>query len=111
LDVSFQLAFVHVHFFFFFFARMVVLRCFIYTTSPPRLLFLPPSFCSTDEDTAEYLYDILSIANYSSWITQERHVTVGAIQEKLQGQRSFGKVYEERVAGALATLRPTAPTI
>jgi hypothetical protein len=71
------------------------------------LPFLFFSFCSTDDDTAEYLYDILTSANDSpSWVTQERRVTVGAIQGALQGLRGNGKVYEERVAEALAALQP-----
>jgi hypothetical protein len=65
------------------------------------------SFCSTDEDTAEYLFDVLSSANEDpSWLNQECRVTVGAIQGALQGLRGIGKVYEERVAEALATLQP-----
>jgi len=67
----------------------------------------------SDEDTAEYLYDVLSSAkeDYSSWLTQERHVTVSVIQGALQGLRDNGKVYEERVAEALATLQLPPPTM
>jgi len=84
-----------------------------YTISPPLAFgcFLFLSFCSTDEDTAEYLYDVLSSAsdNTSPWLTQERHVVVGAIQGALEGLRGIGKVYEERVAEALATLQLPVP--
>jgi hypothetical protein len=70
------------------------------------------SFCSTDEDTAEYLYDVLSSTNdYSPWLTQERRVIVGAIQDALQGFRGIGKVYEERVAEALATFQLSPPAM
>jgi len=68
--------------------------------------FLP--FCSTDEDTAEYLVDLLSSANdpASSWLfTQERHVAVGAIRSTLEGLRGIGKSYEERVVQALGVLQ------
>src|ERR1700691_1809578 len=66
---------------------------------PFCFLFL---FCSTDEDTAEYLFDVLSSANDDpSWLTQERRVTVATIQGALQGLRGIGKGYEERVAEAL----------
>ncbi|KIM89117.1 hypothetical protein PILCRDRAFT_813027 [Piloderma croceum F 1598] len=77
------------------------------------IVFFPFPFCSTDEDTAEYLYDVLSSANddSSSWLTQERRVIVGAIQGALQGFRGIGKVYEERVAEALATFQLPAPAM
>jgi len=66
----------------------------------------------SDEDTAEYLYDVLSSTNdYSPWLTQERRVIVGAIQDALQGFRGIGKVYEERVAEALATFQLSPPAM
>ena len=70
------------------------------------------SFCSTDEDTAEYLFDILSSASEDpSRLNQECRVTVGAIQGALEGLRGIGKVYEERVAEALATLQTPPPVM
>jgi predicted RNA polymerase sigma factor len=83
------------------------------TTLPfVSVVFFPFPFCSTDEDTAEYLYDILSSANDDSpWLTQERRVIVGAIQGALQGLRGIGKVYEERVAEALATFQLPPPAM
>jgi len=87
------------------------------TTTLPLLgfdcfLFLFP-FCSTDEDTAEYLYDVLSSANDDSspWFAQERRVVVDAIQGALQGLRGIGKVYEERVGEALATFQLAPPAM
>jgi len=66
----------------------------------------------SDEDTAEYLFDVLSSANDDpSWLTQERRVTVASIQGALQGLRGIGKGYEERVAEALATLQPPPPAM
>lgn len=66
--------------------------------------FLSISFLLTDEDTAEYLFDVLSSKeDRSSWLAQGRRVTVVAIQDALRGLRG-AKVYEERVAEALATL-------
>jgi hypothetical protein len=65
----------------------------------------------TDADTAEYLYDLLLAANDDpSWQMQERRVIVGRIGDALRGLRGNGKIYEERVAEALATLS-TAPPV
>lgn len=67
----------------------------------------------SDEDTAEYLYDVLSSANDDSspWFAQERRVVVDAIQGALQGLRGIGKVYEERVGEALATFQLAPPAM
>jgi hypothetical protein len=89
----------------------------ILTLLPPspwlRLFSFSFPFCSTDEDTAEYLYDVLSFANDDSspWFAQERRVVVSAIQGALQGLRGIGKVYEERVAEALATFQLAPPAM
>lgn len=74
--------------------------------SPLSVVVFHFLFCSTDEDTAEYLFDVLSSTNddASSRLTQERRFTVGAIHGALQGLRGTGKGYEERVAEALAML-------
>jgi hypothetical protein len=78
-------------------------------------LFLLPFFslCSTDIDTAEYLYDVLAANNDngpSQWLlTQGRRVIVGKLREALHGLRGHGKVYEERVAEALAMVSPPPP--
>jgi len=67
----------------------------------------------SDIDTAEYLYDVLAANNDngpSQWLlTQGRRVIVGKLREALHGLRGHGKVYEERVAEALAMLSPLPP--
>lgn len=66
---------------------------------------------STDDDTAEYLYDAITAkGSLSQWLVQERQITAQAIRRTLQELRDTSQVYEERVAAvwAMLTSRPRA---
>lgn len=93
------------------FSFFLVGCAFVLQFLPFESPFPPLPLLPTDEDTAEYIYDNLSAVDASSsWFTQERSTTIGAIQVALGVLRGTGKTYEERVGTALAALQPPATT-